>query len=281
MELNQAIKFAQIVNAAYAVNPSDLANSAGQSISAGGTTYTVVTTLYANDLATEINPLRSSNIVSIGLVLQAAGAADVVIAIRGTEGILEWIQDSKFALVPCPFLASAGNTEDGFSDMYSSLRTGSSAGSPTLVSSLANLSFPRPVNAVTPVTICGHSLGGALVTLLALDVAANTIFSNPTVYTYASPKAGDGAFAAMYNHLVSTTLRIANRVDLVPKLPLPPLYDHAQGLYEVNPVMFLPLPPKILVKSTILCEHILGTYLHLLSMASGGPILPLDAMCVP
>jgi hypothetical protein len=45
MDLNQAIKFAQLVNAAYAVNPSDLANSAGQSISAGGTTYTVVTTL--------------------------------------------------------------------------------------------------------------------------------------------------------------------------------------------------------------------------------------------
>jgi predicted lipase len=281
MDLNQAIKFAQLVKAAYAINPSDLANSAGQSISAGGTTYTVVTTIYANDLATEINPLRSTNIVSIGLVLQAVGAADVVIAIRGTEGIMEWVQDAKFALVPCPFLASAGNTEDGFSDMYSSLRTGSSAASPTLVSELAKLSFPRPVNAATPVTICGHSLGGALVTLLALDVAANTIFNNPTVYSYASPKAGDGAFAAMYNHMVSTTFRIANRVDLVPKLPLPPLYDHVQGLCEVNPVMLFPLPPKILVKPTIACEHILGTYLHLLSMASGGPILPLDAMCVP
>lgn len=281
MDLNQAIKFAQLVNAAYAVNPSDLTNSAGQSISAGGTTYTVVTTIYANDLATEMNPLRSANIVSIGLILQAAGAADIVVAIRGTEGVFEWIQDAKFALVPCPFLAGAGNTEDGFSDMYSSLRTGSSAGSPTVVSALAKLSFPRPVNAATPVTICGHSLGGALVTLLALDVAANTIFKNPTVYSYASPRVGDGAFTAMYNHYVSTTFRVANRVDIVPKLPLPPLYDHALGLHEINPVLLLPMPSKILVKPTIVCEHILATYLYLLSVASGGPVLPLEATCVP
>src|SRR5471032_2214329 len=66
----------------------------------------------------------------------------------------------------------------------------------------------------------------------------------PTVYSYASPRAGDGAFAAMYNHLVPDTFRIANRVDIVPKLPLPPLYDHVLGIYEVNPVLLLPLPPK-------------------------------------
>jgi hypothetical protein len=281
MDLSVAIKFAQLVNAAYAIDPRDVTNSAGQSISAGGTTYTVVTTIYANDLATEMNPLRSTNIVSIGLVLQAAGAADVVIAIRGTEGIMEWIQDAKFGMVQCPFLTGAGNTEDGFTDMYSSLRIGSVAGSAGLVSALATLGFPQPVNAATPVTICGHSLGGALVTLLALDVAANTIFKNPTVYSYASPRTGDGTFVAMYNHMVPATIRIANRVDLVPKLPMPPLYDHVLGLAEVNPVQLLPLPPKILVSPTIACEHVLNTYLYLLSIGAAGPILPLGAACVP
>jgi hypothetical protein len=281
MDVNQAIKFAQLVNAAYAIDPSNVANSAGQSISAGGTTYTVVTTIYANDLATEMNPLRGTNIVSIGLILQAAEAGDVVIAIRGTEGIMEWIQDAKFGMVPCPFVAGAGNTEDGFSDMYNSLRTGTSGSSPTVVSALGMLAFPNPINGMTSVTICGHSLGGALVTLLALDVAAHTIFKNPTVYTYASPRTGDGTFATMYDHLVPNSFRIANRVDLVPKLPLPPLYDHVLGVYELNPVQLLPLPPKILVKPTIVCEHILGTYLYMLSVASGSPVLPLDALCAP
>jgi hypothetical protein len=279
MDLNQAIGFAQVVNAAYAIDPSNITNSAGQSISAGGTTYTVITTIYANDLATEMNPLRATNIVSIGLILQANGAGDVVIAIRGTEGIMEWIQDAKFGMVSCPFLPGAGNTEDGFTAMYSSLATGSHGNaSPRVVGALGTLAYPQSVSSVT---ICGHSLGGALVTLLALDVAANTIFKTPTVYSYASPRAGDPTFVSMYNHMVPNTYRIANRMDLVPKLPLPPLYDHVLGLFELNPVRLLPLPPKVLVKPTIPCEHILNTYLYLLSVAVGGPVLPLDPQCVP
>lgn len=278
MDVNQAIKFAQVINAAYAVSPQSTANSAGQVLTLAGTQYTVVTTVYANDLATDLNPLRANQIVSIGFVLQAVGASDVVIAIRGTEGIMEWVQDARFSLVPCPFVASAGNTEDGFTAMYQSLSIGSDGASPTLVRALSTLKFPRPVDASTSVTICGHSLGGALVTLLALDVASNTIFGNPVVYTYASPHAGDSSFVNTYNHLVPNTFRIANRMDLVPKLPLPPLYDHVTGLNELNPVQWT-LPPKVLVKPDVVCQHILDTYLYLLSILSGGPVLPLDAGC--
>jgi hypothetical protein len=135
---------------------------------------------------------------------------------------------------------------------------------------------------VTSLTICGHSLGGALATLLALDAAANgpLPFDTPTVYTYASPKTGDPLFVTTYDHVVPNTTRIANRVDLVPKLPLPPLYDHVLGLFELNPVK-LGVPPKVLVKFDIPCEHFMNTYLHLLSGLAGGAILPLDEQCVP
>jgi predicted lipase len=88
------------------------------------------------------------------------------------------------------------------------------------VDAVAALQFDHAVNSLT---ICGHSLGGALATLLALDVAANTIFKNPTIYTYASPRTGDALFARTYNQVLPNTYRIANRVDMVPKLPLPPL----------------------------------------------------------
>lgn len=103
MNLNKAIEFAQLVNAAYAILPDNLANSAGKALIAGGTAYTVVTTIYANDLATDINPGRGNKEVSIGFVCQADGTGDVAIAIRGTEGIQEWINDAHFLLVPCPF----------------------------------------------------------------------------------------------------------------------------------------------------------------------------------
>ncbi|MBV8316899.1 MAG: lipase family protein, partial [Planctomycetaceae bacterium] len=169
-----------------------------------------------------MSPARGMDPVSIGLILQAAGTGDVVIAIRGTEGILEWIHDAEFLLVTCPFLAGAGHTEDGFTAMYTSLRTGVAADSPGVVSALATLPFAQPVGSVT---VCGHILGGALATLLALDVAANSRFKDPTVYTYASPRTGDPLFASTYDQVVRKSFRIANRVDLVPKLPFPPFYE--------------------------------------------------------
>ena len=278
MDLNKAIEFAQLVNAAYTIQPGNLANSAGAVLSAGGTSYTVVTTIYAFDLATDIKPDRGKDPVSIGLICQANGTGDVVIAIRGTEGIEEWIQDARFHRVACPFLAGAGLTEDGFTAMYMSLRTDVAAGSPRVVSALATLPFPLPLSSLT---ICGHSLGGALATLLALDVAANTAFKDPTVYTYASPRTGDPLFVSTYNQVVKKSFRIANRLDLVPKLPLPPEYDHVEALFDLNPIQLSPFPPRILVKPTLACEHALASYLHLLSVLSGGPELPLGPECVP
>jgi hypothetical protein len=189
MDINSAILYGQLVNAAYDVPTADLTNHAGQTVSAGiganATQYKVVTSIFANDLATDINKLRATITVSIGLVLQSA-AGDVVIAIRGTEGIYEWVHDACFLLVPCPFLPAAGHTEDGFTAVYLSMTTSAMPGEPKLVAALPTLAWPQPVKSVT---ICGHSLGGALATLLALDVAANTggnasaAFKTPTVYT--------------------------------------------------------------------------------------------------
>ena len=276
MDLTQAILYAQLVNAAYAIPTGDVTNHAGQAIPVGAG-YTVITSIFANDLATDMNPARGNQRVSIGLILQASTTGDVVIAIRGTEGIQEWIHDAEFLLVPTPFLAGAGHTEDGFTAVYQSMTTSLDPSCPTVTKALPTLAFPRPL---TSLTICGHSLGGALATLLALDVAANTPFKNPAAYTYASPRTGGPQFAATYNQVVPNTFRIAGRIDLVPKLPLPPLYEHALGLYELNSVQ-LTIPPKILLKPDLVCLHILTSYLYLLSQQAGGPVLPLQPQCVP
>jgi hypothetical protein len=276
MDLNLAILYAQLVNAAYAISPNNTNNAAGQIIPVGAVNYQVVTSIFANDLATEMNPERGNARISIGLIVQAATAGDVVIAIRGTEGIQEWVHDAELLLVTCPFLPGAGHTEDGFTAMYMSMTTTLDPTCPRVTQALSGLNFPRPV---TSITICGHSLGGALATLLALDVAANTAFKNPAVYTYASPRAGGPQFAATYNQVVPNTNRIAGRLDLVPKLPLPPLYEHVLGLFELNSVQ-LGLPPTILIKPELACLHILTSYLYLLTRQAGGPVLPLKPECV-
>ncbi len=278
LDITKAIQFGQLVNATYATPPGDLTNKAGQALSAGGVDYTVVTTIYANDLATDMNPSRADYDVSIGLICQQDKTGDVAIAIRGTEGTLEWIHDAEFLQVPCPFLAGAGHTEDGFTDMYETLRTAIEPDAPKVVNALAKLPFAQPVGSVT---ICGHSLGGALATLLALDVAANTKFGDPAVYTFGSPRTGDLLFARTYDQVVKNSYRIANRLDIVPALPPPLYYEHVLNPYELNPVRLVPLPPKVLVKYTVSCEHSLATYLYLLSLQSGGPVLPLERACKP
>ncbi len=282
MDLNEAILFGQLVNAAYDIPTDDLKNRAGTVVTAGidgdQTNFTVITSIYANDISTDLNKQRATIPVSIGLVLQSA-AGDAAVAIRGTEGIYEWIHDALFLSVPCPFLSGAGSTEDGFTDMYKSMAIALDPGSPSVASALSGL---RWNTRVTSLTICGHSLGGALATLLALDVAANTSdpdLKNPAAYTYASPRTGDSRFADMYNHVVPQTFRIANRVDLVPKLPLPPLYEHVDTLFDINSVQLF--PPQVLVKCDIACEHILTSYLHLLSLLAGGTPLQLVDACVP
>jgi hypothetical protein len=281
MDLNKAILYAQLVNEAYRPNPGDLKNRAGDVVSAGlgaaQTQFDIITTIYANDLATQANPGRAATQVSIGLILQAQGSGAAVIAFRGTEGIKEWVLDANFGTIPCPFLASAGETEDGFTNMYESVVTGTAAGSPKLVESLTNLPWKQ---AIETMTVCGHSLGGALATLATLDIAVNAPapYHNVTSYTYASPRTGNVQFASKYNQMVANTFRIANELDVVPRLPLLP-YEHVMGEFDLKP--YTVLPPKFLVQPNPYCEHILTSYLFLLSHCAGGQILPLQALCGP
>jgi len=278
MDLNKAILYGQLVNEAYKVSPSDLSNRAGTTVTvergSNKTTFDVIASIYANDLATDASKKRGPVApVSIGLLLRQADSAEAVIAIRGTEGIHEWVQDAKFDTVPCKLLPGAGETEDGFTDVYNSFAVNAPGGQ-SVTAALATIFGTRQVNSLT---VCGHSLGGALATLQALDVAANSKFKNPTVYTYASPRTGDAPFASTYDSKVPNTFRIVNTADLVPKLPLPPPYEHVHGEYKLSALKFF--PPAVLVEPNPLCEHVLETYLYLLSTRAGGVVLPLRQGC--
>src|SRR5258708_38943079 len=117
MELNKDILYGQLVNAAYDVPPSDLGNRAGQPVNAGlganKTTFEVIASIFANDLATDKRPKGTTGTVSIGLLLWQAGTGEAVIAIRGTGGTPEWVQGATFFTPACPCLAGGRGTEGG------------------------------------------------------------------------------------------------------------------------------------------------------------------------
>ncbi len=73
-----------------------------------------------------------------------------------------------------------------------------------------------------PLLICGHSLGAALATFAAIDLAL--VFPefqpNTQVYTFAGPRLGNRAFVEAHSQLLPNHYRIANLADMIPMLPL-------------------------------------------------------------
>jgi hypothetical protein len=265
---NTAIQYADLVRIAESVAAT---GSYGQSernqIKAAG--YTFLQTLYGDDLATYIDP-HVGDLVTFGF-LAVSTAKELVASIRGTDTILEWLHDGSFLMVPSPISGAHGFIEDGFTAVYRSLRIGQANGTPSAKDSVKSY---LDTAAATSVTVCGHSLGGALATLLTLDVGLNTSCHTPAAYTYASPRTGDHIFAGSYNAVIPSSYRIANRQDLVPTLPpiLPLPYEHVNTRYELN-------PPPNQIKPTILCMHHLTTYLWLMGQLAGTSAYPLDSDC--
>ncbi|EFA85050.1 predicted protein [Heterostelium album PN500] len=69
--------------------------------------------------------------------------------------------------------------------------------------------------------IFGHSFGGAMATLAALDFSINKYFGNIGVYTYGSPRVGNQEFAELFDANVPNSFRVVYLEDTIPHLPLP------------------------------------------------------------
>ncbi|XP_023530237.1 uncharacterized protein LOC111792861 isoform X1 [Cucurbita pepo subsp. pepo] len=86
------------------------------------------------------------------------------------------------------------------------------------------------------VYVTGHSLGGALATLLALELTSSQLARhgaiNVTMYNFGSPRVGNRQFAEIYNKKVKDSWRVVNHRDIVPTVPHLMGYCHvAQPVY--------------------------------------------------
>jgi hypothetical protein len=263
VDWKDAIHYAKLVEVAEGVLPDQVCDlTLTVPLHGVPTCYTVLANIFANDLATRANERRKELIVSIGFIAQD-DAGNVVIALRGTHGVHEWIHDLLYEAVPCPFLADAGHTEDGFTDVYMSLRVTAEHGTKRLVEFVAAMEFPLPMKSLT---VCGHSLGAALATLLALDLAANTQYKDLALYNFASPRTGDERFVEVFNRLVPNAYRIANRKDMVTEVP-PIFLSHKSRYSHVEAISVL--VPHLGVREHLLCMHHLSTYTHLMAKEAG------------
>jgi triacylglycerol lipase len=253
----------------YTSDPSQLNPVTITGMPAG---YTLVRTIQMSDF---FGPQETR--AFYGFVAVGGDPKTAVVAIRGTETTTEWWDDFHWDLAPFTQVTGGGKVAQGFSDIYSTFGTmvpgqaQASAASRTFAADVARAAadgLAADLDPALPVVVCGHSLGGALATLLVADLTANTPLK-PQAWTFASPKVGDAVFAARYGGLSTVSWRIYNQVDVVPYFPVD-VTDNYQPVttgYAINSLGK--------AKWSLGCAHALNTYMHMLSPGT----VPLDPAC--
>jgi triacylglycerol lipase len=280
LDKSEAFFYGRFVLAAYTMfknrNPDPL-RPAPDAIPGG---YELAAWIHMSDFIFDTNELKFYGIV----VREIKNPDSRIIAIRGTEGAIEWIDDAAALPVPFRQVPSAGRVAYGFDRIYTSLRVvpsplpedkmlGPEAVAPLAGSfgeQLHQLASRREAarrgralrvdesRPVRPTVVTGHSLGSALATLFVMENDARRRFEVSTLCTFASPRVGNLEFARTFDRLPITSWRIVNSLDVVPRLPphVPVLldYDHVDTEYKFRSSDF--------ARNSLLCWHTMETYLH-------------------
>jgi triacylglycerol lipase len=165
----------------------------------------------AQDAILDEKSMGLGKTVFYGFLARSVSNADQYIAvIRGTEGIVEWIEDAEFTPVNHPL---GGKVEDGFFSIYSSMEYLKADGTSVPVAA----GIAQEVSG-KQVTVIGHSLGSAIATYLTLDLAVSRKV-NVSACLFASPRTGNLDFVNHFDQSVATYAVYDYWLDLVPTVP--------------------------------------------------------------
>jgi predicted lipase len=137
---------------------------------------------------------------------------DSILVFRGTQRTTEWL--GNIYAVQQPYLDPA--TGESLGGIHTGFRR--------IANSIINPVVVKAVKQIDPTKPCyvsGHSLGAALATVLALDIAlaVPALRPNLQVYVYASPRVGNPEFVRSYAQILPNSYRITNLADPIPTMP--------------------------------------------------------------
>ncbi len=149
----------------------------------------------------------------------------IFIVFRGTQ--VKQVEDILADIEVDPQSAFGGKVHSGFYRAYRLIR--------------ARLLNKLRLHGNKPIVVSGHSLGGALATLAALDLSLKRL-PVTAVYTAGQPRVGDKKFrSAYYDAVDNRTFRFSHVDDVIPSIPptkVPVVnfeYSHVgQKIYVVN-----------------------------------------------
>lgn len=141
--------------------------------------------------------------------------------IRGTSGFKEWLIDAEVKHSHVPYYpgGQCGSVEEGFFSVYYTMQflavdDDTHAGVTTAWEGIKSTIGDGKL------IVSGHSLGAALATYLAFDLASlGGLDENLQACFFASPRPGDKAFAQAFAGKVSKYAVYAYERDVVPLLP--------------------------------------------------------------
>jgi triacylglycerol lipase len=190
--------------------------------------------------------------------------------VRGTDGLVEWLIDAEFLLVPHPRVPGV-QVEQGFWSVYQTMSLADLTGVLTFQNAAEGIA--KTVGAGNAVTVVGHSLGSALATYLTDDLAG---FPGITLSAclFASPRTGDGAWAKRFQ---PRTYQLYNYIlDLVTHVP-------SLGYATLpNAAVITPKTAQTGIRLDIFCNHHVICYCAMIDCAATMPATtsPQDAKCV-
>jgi hypothetical protein len=233
----------------------------------GATSYQQVASFTASEaIGPGANTSPQFITVTLGVALQALDSNKNplfnFIALRGTQTYQEWLNDLEAIPRSFALVSGGGSVHAGFYAVYT---TGTDGQTPTTsaprVSSSPAGQIYAAVTASTwvttvPLYVTGHSLGAALATLCAMDLASNasSSFSSLTMLNFAPPNVSAGilddgstlpfntmdpnTFVTAYQAAVPNSFSVVNAADLVPILPF------TAGSTTSYQLVFLPVVPS-------------------------------------
>ena len=146
----------------------------------------------------------------------------IVVSLRGSDSVVNYIDDVLFLYTSCDFIPG-GKVHTGFWNNWLASQS-------TIVSAVENATAAYPTYSLV---VTGHSLGAAVATIAAAYLRENGYPCD--LYTYGSPRVGNGVFADFVSNQTGVTARITHWKDVVPRLP--PLligYRHTSPEYWLS-----------------------------------------------
>ncbi|EAS04944.1 lipase family protein (macronuclear) [Tetrahymena thermophila SB210] len=138
----------------------------------------------------------------------------IVIAFRGTQLNKNWLNNFDFIKVDYPKCQKC-TIHRGFFRTFTDL-------SDQLFKNLQEMLIKYPNSQII---ITGHSLGGAVATIAAVEIQDYLLQQNKNdliseFYTFGQPRVGNQEFVDYFNSIFPFALRIVNNKDIVVRLPM-------------------------------------------------------------